>query len=60
MPENPNTLQYKVWRLVDSIPFEYLIMLLIAGNTMILMLKVRTFGSFRCAALFFFASQMLR
>ena len=40
MPENPNTLQYKVWRLVDSIPFEYLIMLLIAGNTMILMLKV--------------------
>eukprot|EP00795_Rhopilema_esculentum_P010830 gene10830-19646_t len=39
MPEDPNTLQYKVWRLVDSIPFEYLIMLLIAGNTMILMLK---------------------
>eukprot|EP00794_Sanderia_malayensis_P016249 gene16249-17890_t len=39
MPENPNTLQYKVWRMVDSIPFEYLIMLLIAGNTMILMLK---------------------
>ena len=55
MPENPNTLQYKVWRLVDSIPFEYLIMLLIAGNTMILMLKVRNSDSFRCAVLFFVA-----
>ena len=46
MPENPNTLQYKVWCLVDSIPFEYLIMLLIAGNTMILMLKVSNTDTF--------------
>jgi len=39
MPENPNSLQYKVWLFVDSVPFEYFIMLLISGNTMILMLK---------------------
>lgn len=40
MPENPNSLQYKVWQFVDSVPFEYFIMLLISGNTLILMLKV--------------------
>lgn len=39
MPENPNSLQYKVWQFVDSVPFEYFIMLLISGNTLILMLK---------------------
>lgn len=41
MPENPNSFQYKVWQFVDSVPFEYFIMLLIGGNTLILMLKVR-------------------
>jgi len=40
MPEDPNTWQYRVWRLVDSRPFEYFIMLLIALNTLILMMKV--------------------
>ncbi|XP_047134676.1 voltage-dependent N-type calcium channel subunit alpha-1B isoform X1 [Hydra vulgaris] len=39
MPENPNSLQYKLWLFVDSVPFEYFIMLLICGNTFILMLK---------------------
>eukprot|EP00111_Clytia_hemisphaerica_P002564 TCONS_00007303-protein len=39
MPENPNSFQYKVWQFVDSVPFEYFIMLLIGGNTLILMLK---------------------
>ena len=40
MPEDPNSIQYKVWLFVDSVPFEYFIMLLIAGNTIILMLGV--------------------
>ena len=46
MPENPNSLQYKVWQFVDSVPFEYFIMLLIVGNTLILMLKVILFYLF--------------
>ena len=46
MPENPNSLQYKVWQFVDSVPFEYFIMLLIVGNTLILMLKVIIFYLF--------------
>ena len=40
MPEDPNTWQYRVWRIVDSRPFEYFIMLLIALNTLILTMKV--------------------
>ncbi|XP_073242529.1 voltage-dependent calcium channel type A subunit alpha-1-like [Porites lutea] len=40
MPEDPNTWQYRIWRIVDSRPFEYFIMLLIALNTLILMMKV--------------------
>ena len=43
MPEDPNTWQYRIWRIVDSRPFEYFIMLLIALNTLILMMKVRAF-----------------
>ncbi|XP_048587790.1 voltage-dependent P/Q-type calcium channel subunit alpha-1A isoform X2 [Nematostella vectensis] len=39
MPENPNTIQYRVWKIVDSRPFEYFIMTLIALNTLILMMK---------------------
>ncbi|XP_068694848.1 voltage-dependent calcium channel type A subunit alpha-1-like isoform X3 [Montipora foliosa] len=39
MPEDPNTWQYRVWRIVDSRPFEYFIMLLIALNTLILTMK---------------------
>ena len=40
MPEDPNTWQYRVWKIVDSRPFEYFIMLLIALNTLILTMKV--------------------
>ncbi|KAJ7339584.1 hypothetical protein OS493_005987 [Desmophyllum pertusum] len=39
MPVDPNTWQYRVWRIVDSRPFEYFIMLLIALNTLILTMK---------------------
>ncbi|KAK3700089.1 hypothetical protein QZH41_015046, partial [Actinostola sp. cb2023] len=39
MPEDPNTMQYRVWKLVDCRPFEYTIMTLIALNTIILMMK---------------------
>ncbi|XP_074629841.1 voltage-dependent L-type calcium channel subunit alpha-1D-like isoform X2 [Acropora palmata] len=39
MPEDPNTWQYRIWRIVDSRPFEYFIMLLIALNTLILTMK---------------------
>ena len=44
MPEDPNTWQYRIWRIVDSSPFEYFIMILIALNTLILTMKV-SFGS---------------
>lgn len=40
MPEDPNTWQYRIWTLVDSRPFEYFIMVLIALNTLILTMKV--------------------
>ena len=40
MPEDPNTWQYRVWRLVDSSYFEFFIMILITLNTLILMMKV--------------------
>ena len=40
MPEDPNTWQYRIWTIVDSRPFEYFIMLLIALNTLILTMKV--------------------
>lgn len=33
--------KYKLWRLVESTPFEYFIMTLIVLNTILLMLKVR-------------------
>ena len=38
-PEN-NGMRYHIWRLVTSGPFENIIMLLIIGNTILLMLKV--------------------
>lgn len=40
MPEDPNTWQYRIWRIVDSSPFEFFIMILIALNTLILTMKV--------------------
>ena len=33
--------KYKLWRVVESTPFEYFIMTLIVLNTILLMLKVR-------------------
>ena len=40
VPTNKNSVKYKVWKLVVSQPFEYLIMSLIALNTIALMMKV--------------------
>ncbi|XP_020626974.1 voltage-dependent R-type calcium channel subunit alpha-1E-like isoform X3 [Orbicella faveolata] len=39
MPQDPNTWQYRIWRIVDSSPFEFFIMILIALNTLILTMK---------------------
>uniref|UniRef100_P56698-2 Isoform 2 of Probable voltage-dependent N-type calcium channel subunit alpha-1B n=1 Tax=Diplobatis ommata TaxID=1870830 RepID=P56698-2 len=39
MPQNKQTFQYKMWKFVVSPPFEYLIMALIALNTIVLMMK---------------------
>ncbi|OON22888.1 transporter, cation channel family protein [Opisthorchis viverrini] len=40
MPSNPNSAKYRIWRLVVSSPFEYYIMMMIALNTLILMMKL--------------------
>ncbi|PAA86585.1 hypothetical protein BOX15_Mlig012532g2 [Macrostomum lignano] len=39
MPKNQNSIKYRIWRLVVSSPFEYFIMVMIALNTLILMMK---------------------
>ncbi|XP_038071611.1 voltage-dependent calcium channel type A subunit alpha-1-like isoform X1 [Patiria miniata] len=39
VPVDKNSIKYKVWKLVVSRPFEYFIMLLIALNTIALMMK---------------------
>ncbi|XP_075993878.1 voltage-dependent N-type calcium channel subunit alpha-1B-like isoform X2 [Genypterus blacodes] len=39
MPENKQSFQYKMWKFVVSPPFEYAIMILIALNTVVLMMK---------------------
>ena len=41
-PENQG-IRYHIWRLVTSQPFENIILLLIVGNTILLMLKVMLF-----------------
>lgn len=46
MPQNKLSFQYKMWRFVVSPPFEYAIMILIALNTVVLMMKVRAMCSF--------------
>ena len=38
--------KYKLWRLVESTPFEYFIMTLIVLNTVLLMMKVKIPPSF--------------
>nr|CAH8840092.1 unnamed protein product [Trichobilharzia regenti] len=39
MPKDKRSMKYRVWRLVVSTPFEYYIMVMIAINTLILMMK---------------------
>ncbi|THD27891.1 Voltage dependent calcium channel [Fasciola hepatica] len=39
MPSNRDSIKYRIWRLVVSSPFEYYIMMMIALNTLILMMK---------------------
>lgn len=40
MPKNKNSFKYRVWKLVVSTSFEYVIMTLIVLNTILLMMKV--------------------
>ena len=40
MPKDKESLKYRIWKLVVSSPFEYFIMVMIALNTLILMMKV--------------------
>ena len=46
MPEERVGFKYRLWRIVESTPFEYFIMTLIVLNTILLMMKV-------CCTLFF-------
>uniref|UniRef100_A0A3B4GZQ5 Voltage-dependent N-type calcium channel subunit alpha n=1 Tax=Pundamilia nyererei TaxID=303518 RepID=A0A3B4GZQ5_9CICH len=39
MPENTQSFQYRMWKFVVSAPFEYSIMIMIALNTVVLMMK---------------------
>ncbi|CAJ0582996.1 unnamed protein product, partial [Mesorhabditis spiculigera] len=39
MPEDKNSIKYRIWKLVTSPPFEYFIMAMICSNTVILMMK---------------------
>ncbi|XP_037632759.1 calcium channel, voltage-dependent, N type, alpha 1B subunit, a isoform X5 [Sebastes umbrosus] len=39
MPQNTQSFQYRMWKLVVSPPFEYSIMIMIALNTVVLMMK---------------------
>lgn len=43
MPQNTQSFQYRMWKFVVSPPFEYSIMIMIALNTVVLMMKVRTY-----------------
>ena len=40
MPEERVGVRYRLWRIVESTPFEYFIMTLIVFNTILLMMKV--------------------
>ena len=40
IPKNKNSFKFKVWQFVVSTGFEYFILLMIALNTIILMMKV--------------------
>jgi len=39
-PKNKHSIKYRIWKVVVSTAFEYLIMVLIALNTLLLMMKV--------------------
>ena len=41
MPEERVGFKYRLWRIVESTPFEYFIMTLIVLNTILLMMKVK-------------------
>lgn len=40
VPRNEASIQFKIWKLVSSTPFDFLIMAVIALNTVCLMTKV--------------------
>lgn len=42
MPQNRQTFQYKLWHFVASPSFEYTVLVMIALNTVVLMMKVST------------------
>jgi len=48
MPKNKNSVKFRVWKLVVSTPFEYFIMVMIAMNTVILMMKVTSLCLLAC------------
>lgn len=41
MPQNRQTFQYKLWHFVASPSFEYTVLVMIALNTVVLMMKVK-------------------
>lgn len=43
MPQNRQTLQYRLWHFVVSPSFEYTVLVMIALNTVVLMMKVTSF-----------------
>ena len=52
MPEERVGFKYRLWRIVESTPFEYFIMTLIVLNTILLMMKVSTCKSrWRCSSI---------
>ena len=52
MPKNKNSVKYRVWKLVVSTPFEYFIMVMIALNTIVLMMKVSLYRCYSTSTIF--------
>lgn len=44
MPQNRQTFQYRLWHFVASPSFEYTVLVMIALNTVVLMMKVKGAG----------------
>ncbi|VDP97257.1 unnamed protein product, partial [Trichobilharzia regenti] len=57
MPKDKRSMKYRVWRLVVSTPFEYYIMVMIAINTLILMMKVSFY--FGSSGVYFYRTESL-